>query len=421
MKKFSRFSERMCQSCSLVTAVVMLLVFYSTTYEHFSKPALFNSSCSCQSLFTIGACGLSSYYQDETLPNNYRNIFRILERVRHGAPMFNIKLLNDLARFLPKLLRDFEFSNKTFSSQTPNITLETKYHQKLKQTTSSLTYIPCKVHSYTKEEIKECLKRRKAITGRILRIAFVGDSQVRNLLEQMIKFLRVKRNLRAGNDMGLNLSTSFLDTKYKQDLPVEGDDIQLRLYWSAFLGKPRDNTVTYQGAEDLFRVWAVNKTTQHGEEVPDILYFDDGMWSTGRHTEWGAVSVVKNDFDRLKPYLQNISRTTRLILRTQTPVKEWVAKHAVPNSGLDMMNQIAWWVFRDTDLWIWDTVTPVYLREREDCKAYWKTGFGRSLPREWACFDYQHPSKISEMVAGNMIWNYVCNGINKIDDSHCCM
>ncbi|XP_018019168.1 uncharacterized protein LOC108675650 [Hyalella azteca] len=418
-----RALKRFWQLTSFCFVISVLVFVTSSPYDQTSSRVMqtkqFNSSCSCQSLFTIGACGLSQYYNNRSLPESYRLIFKEIETKRNGDPSFIANPLKSLSRLLPKMWYfDFKNTNKYLRE---NVLEDATYTAKMRETINSMSYIPCNVHFYSPKEINACLTKRKEMTGRILKIAFVGDSQVRNLLEQMIMFLRVELNLRAGNSKGFNLTTDFLNQKYKDDLPIEGEGIQLRMYWSTFLARNRDPSISKQGAKDLLQTWAQNRTSAKGEEVPDILYFNDGMWGPGETSEWGAISVVEDDFDKLKPYLQNISRTTRLILRTQTPLKKWVAKQNVANSALDMMNQLAWLTLRDTDIWIWDTITPVYLRHRADCKAYWNTGLGGRLPPEWACGDFQHPSKLSETIAGNMIWNYVCNGVMRFDQQHCCV
>ena len=157
-----------------------------------------------------------------------------------------------------------------------------------------------------------------------------------------------------------------------------------------------------------------------GTPVPDILYFDDGMWATGEENDAVGVDSVIEDFHRLFPYLQNISRSSKLIWRTETPFKRWVAKSAVPNAGLDMMNKLGYKLLERNGIWVWDTITPYYLKEFDQCKVLWKTGKGVNLPELWACHDYQHPSKFSETIASNLIWNFVCNKIMQVRPNHCC-
>lgn len=400
--------------------VVLSQQSWEESTTHLRPPSsLLPSSCACHNLFTIGACDtLASIYNNESLPRNYRRIFKKLESVRNGAPSFMMDPLTDLSRYLPQILTGFDFSNQSKAEFQERKMFDVEY---LKRMTSAFSYIPCKIHPYSPNEIKTCLGKRGILAGRDLKLAFVGDSQVRNLIEQFVIYLRIALNLRAGDEIGMNLTTSFLSTRRKVDLAIQGEGLQMRLYWSSFLSSNRNDNVTFQGAKDLLEVWAQNKSTEKGEEVPDILYFDDGMWARTDGTEWEAITKVKHDFDIVYGYLKNISRTTRVILRTMTPVKDWAARHSIQNSGLDMMNQIGWYKFRDSDVWIWDTTTPVYLRERTDCWALWKTGFNSSLPRVWSCHDFQHPSKISETVAANMIWNYVCNDIMDLEDQFCCV
>lgn len=428
---------------TLIVALALLMVNVNTsqwrTYyptlkagQH-KRTSLLDVDCQCKSIFTLGACGVESVKTNLLTSKNWRRTMTRLKMVRSGNPNPMTDSLHELSRYLPsilmpnnlpntnntnKIIYQYSISNNT-SNHTNFIEMKEKL-RKYRQAIPVQQFLPCEIHKYTEHDIYECLKEREQITGRVLKIAFVGDSQVRNLMEQMVLHLRVQLNLTVDNESGLNLSTQFLDNKAKYDLPVLGKGLELRLYWASFLAEKRDKEISRQGALDLFQVWAQNKTTKNGEEVPDIIYFDDGMWATGDDTEHAAVAMVIGDFYKLLPYFQKISRTTRLILRTHTPVKRWVAKRKVPNAGLDLMNQAEWLAFQKSEIWMWDTISPFYLKEYDECLAYWRTGMGKNLPKLWACHDFQHPSKISEGIAANYIWNYVCNGIRDLTPKHCC-
>lgn len=364
-----------------------------------------SNSCTCHSLFTLGACGgLARYYEDTSLNKNYRNIFKQLERIRKGAPGFVMDPFIDLSRTLPKM-QDFV---------EPNVT------SLVERVSNSLSFIPCNIYTYSEDDIRTCLKKRQQMTGRVLRIAFVGDSMVRNLMRRMASHLRKPLNLRADKDdkNGSTLS-HFIERNYRDDLTLRGDGVEFSLYWASYLGQTRDNRLE-RGAKELLKTWAQNQPTNMSEKVPDVMYFDNGFSYALSDSEAEAAESVMSDFNTIIPYLKNLSRTTRLIYHILTPVKEWLSTTKTSNAGVDMTNQMAWLKLQDLNVWMWDTITPVFLRDRADCKTIHNTGLGTSLHNAVQCYDYQHPSSTSEAVAENLFWNYVCNDIMDLDQLYCC-
>ena len=456
MQQFSLANHMWCRKLSLVAAGVVLsgwLCIISLNAGRAGDHRLITlknnrkQGCKCHSLFTVGACGLHESYPFFKNTKHWNHILSNLYDSRLGSSSISVTdTLHQITRQIPdvyvgeniRVLHDedprkpiyqYKFSinrtsiriNNTYSRLNNDSMTQIESYEAnvISRVTPNLPHIPCSIHVYTKSEIKTCLIKRRILTGKILRIAFVGDSQVRNLLEDIILNLRVTLNLAANDKKGTNLTTDFLDNSAKIDLPILGDYIELRLYWSTFLGKNRASFKTIQGAKDLLEAWAQNKSTAQDEHVPDILYFDNGVWDPGNIGSLASVESVSSDYFQLLPYIKNITKTTRVLLRNHTPIKEWIALNVIPNGKLDLLSQLAWHYFADTDVWIWDTMTPVYMKDVDECRNHWKAGFAYYLPRIWACHDLMHPSKISEDVAANMIWNYVCNDILHIKNVCC--
>ena len=420
----------------------LLVLFQKNHVSTLNKPKTImitydksDAECSCKSLFTIGGCDLNSMVDSLPLNRTWTYLLQNLHRARIGETNSLFDLYHELSRYMPnvynsnqpsnrsKPLSKYQFSgNNTFRDvdQVPQYERINIFSRLFE----SLPYVPCKIHNYSDSDIKQCLAQRKKITGQPLRIAFVGDSQVRNLLQQIIMRLREPLELKTKELAGKNLTIDFLDTPVKIDFLIHGRDIEMKLYWSTFLARKRKKQYpesTYQGAKDVLTAWNINGAYIDGQVIPDMIYFDNGMWTEDRVYPEENVDNVRSDFENLSKTLSDLSKKTRLVFRPLTPFKHWIAKTFLQNKRLDFENQIAWLKLVKTGTWIWDTITPVYLKEIDECWNHWRTGYGNNLPKLWNCADFQHLSRISENVASNMIWNYFCNDILNLSDSHCCV
>ena len=366
--------------------------------------SLTGADCHCRSLFTIGACGPERSAPKNSKEKSLRQAISLLFQARNGADISIIQNLNTISKFLPS-----------------SYIVHTR--QSSQRVRSYVPYIPCRIHVYSKEEISHCLDKRFLITGNVLKIAFVGDSMVRNLMEKMVVDLKEVLNLTVAGDTGVDLDVVFLNDKMRHMFPVEGKGLELKLHWSAELGKNSSNVfdrVVYQGARDILVDWSEKiDNPKFIHEVPNIIYFDNGMWSSSMRPEIVALDSVYSDYKDLFPVLKKLASNSLLLLRTQTPMKEYLAKLTMPNGALDLMNNIGWFALNNSGVWIWDTPTPYYLREYNDCYSIWRA-MRNASPPSWACMDYQHPSRMAEAVADNMIWNFVCNKIMEISQDHCC-
>lgn len=322
--------------------------------------------------------------------------------------------LATLSRYLPR-----KFAVNVTSSK--NGTLEVQASENVTRSLQSLPFVPCKVHVYRPSEVAECTQKYKD-TGSPLRIAFVGDSRVRNTMQQMIRALRSTVDLRlAGEQKNLDINLGFLDQKTHFNVPVVGEGVELRLHWSAFLERQRQpDDVSKQGARDLLEAWASRTPSAQDGPIPDIVYLTSGLWDTSMNFEAVAVSEFIHTLRVMSPVLEKLSAVTRVIWHVHGPIKKWLAVRDVPNTALDMMNRVAWKRLGKAGVWLWDTHTVMMLRQHAECQALHKAGLTKLVPHTWGCQDFQHAGRDVEDAAANMLWNLACNRVLSVGSGHCC-
>jgi len=375
-----------------------------------------NQRCQCKSLFTIGGCNLNEFSIRSEGPKWWKMSLRNLQEARLDQNISMFEVHHNLAKLIPFTLNGepVEHKNSVYSHSNNNLTQIEDLHRNDWRTTS-IPHIPCQIHIYTQSDIKSCLAKRRQVTGKVLKIAFVGDSQIRLLLEVIIAHLRETLNLTNGENNGKNLTTDFLDRSSKSDWPVIGDNIYMKFHWSTFISKKRGKAVTAQGAYDVLQTWANGEKVDGVEEIPDILYFDSGTWRDQGNLESVSVDKLRYSLMKVRALFSKMEHT-QVIFRMGTPFKQWEAKHLIEDERIEWNNKAAWQVFGDSNVWIWDTITPYYLKGINECRKHHR-GF---TPKLWACNDFVHPSKIHEKIAENMLWNYVCNDFMNLDTNHCC-
>ena len=389
--------------------------------------------CNCKSLFTIGGCNIDKFAGEATGPRWWKKALLDLGLARRG----NSKGINENLHTLSRYLPNHHYSDKGRSNEQKDI----EEYPFIKPNSSNLftkmsdpeavkyfernwlmnhiPHVPCNIHIYNHSEIQICLRKRRQKYKRKLLISFIGDSLVRTLLEHIVINLRETLDLRNAEANGKNLTTDFLDQASKIDWPVTGDDIEMRLHWSTAIGKTRQNFTTTQGAFDVFETWAKGLSSEGVEDVPDIIYFDSGLWRDKSRYETDSIERMHLDLDKIAPFLKKLPNT-RLIYRMQTTFKEWLAQNLLETGRVEYVNQISWLTFEKIGVWLWDSVTPFYLKEIDECRNHWRTGFANNLPQAWNCGNFQHPSYTVESVAVNMLWNYVCNEVMEVEPGSCC-
>ncbi|CAL4078384.1 unnamed protein product [Meganyctiphanes norvegica] len=411
----------------VIILLQMLALSYPPSYHDSSKQQMshrghhqmsFTKDCNCKSLFTIGACGIDKLEDVMPFDTGWKTALSGLNAARKYANMEMMPHLATLARYLPQLF-------------TLNVTLEDddRFSLNLNTTPSrsmtKLPFVSCNIHQYTSDEVDRCTKEYKRLTGEPLRVAFVGDSRIRNTMQQMIRKLHAKVALKAGNeDIDMDLST-FLDTKVKLNLPIRGDAIELRLHWSAYLDEVRvvdqlDPRVAHQGARDLLEAWVYGNFTEKDGPPPHLIYMSNGLWETNMNDDDVAVEESMTTMKTMRPLLNKLSRMSQILWHMHGPFKDWIAIRNKPTYALDMMNRMSWKYLRDTNIWLWDTRTVLTLKERTECQALHEANLTRKVPWYWGCSDFQHAGMDVEDATGNMIWNLACNKILNFSPDKCC-
>ncbi|XP_045131127.1 uncharacterized protein LOC123516093 [Portunus trituberculatus] len=369
------------------------------------------ASCGCRAVFSVGACGLSSvaalWNGDAAWTSAVAGVGA--GRVRGDQPL--MPHLATLARYLPRL---FQVNVSPDGSVQGNASASRVGHM--------APLLPCALHHYAPQDVATCARRHLAATGSPLRLAFVGDSLVRNTLQEMVRSTRGALHYRVeGGDEDEALR--FLDMPAKYDTPVQADGLDLSFHWSAFLHKPRNFTdVTHQGARDLLEAWAAGRAGPRAGDgpPPNVVCASSGMWDTSLEDDDEAVEGFVNTLNVMGPVLQALARRVRVLWHVHGPIKPWLATRGVPNAALDMMNVASWKRLGGGDVWLWDSRTVLALRQYTECRALHRAGLDALVPREWGCRDFQHPGKDVERAAVNMIWNLACNARLALHHSHCC-
>lgn len=328
---------------------------------------------------------------------------RIL-KAREGAPVSRTETLHHLSKFLPSAFQLFRPDDE------------------VNRLSSYLPYIPCQINVYIKKSTLKCLENRYNSFGKPLVLAFVGDSQIRNVLEEIIVHLEPLLDFSVHTETGRITSTKeFVGHATKQFVTINSTMLIMELYWAETLREKRDMGNGSFGMIEIFERWADALATGMGS-VPDIIYFGGGNWPLIQNLAPFAVDSVIKDLMLLRKHLSVLSKEVVLLLRTPTPWKPWARSYlkVTPNAALDFISQVGALLVKGTGVISWDTPTPVYLKEFDECVALWKTGKVNHLPQSWMCNSNNHFSQKANSVAANMIWNLLCNSISKVDSSHCC-
>ena len=380
--------------------------------------------CQCKSLFHIGSCGFDKIGSSYSTNRLLRQFFPKIKLFRSGEPYSMIETI----KVLSSLINPFPFPishNEKISPRTLNGITFAEQRQKIlpvnntkntwtrKNTASMSPVINCTIHLFSPYEIKRCLMFRRRKRGSKLRIAFIGDSLVRNLMEQMVDHLRNLLVLKIVEPRNMNIEDNFLDKKVKHDIKIDGLNIVLEFFWSAFMNK--DTSLQRIGPTKILRSWVDRNYTKH---VPDIIIMDTGLWEFKSKDEVDAIADVINDMKNIRTILEKLSTASFILWRSNAPVKSWLAKGMVPNSALDLLNQVSFLSLKNSGVWFWDSFLLLLMKEYEHCRIEYN--MTRHMHPQ-LCGDYMHPSKkVTEAAAANMVWNHVCNSILSAPAGYCC-
>ncbi|XP_066945359.1 N-acetylneuraminate 9-O-acetyltransferase-like [Macrobrachium rosenbergii] len=376
----------------------------------------YSQSCRCHSLFTIGACGMEEVASMRAKDARWVSATAELNRARFQQDILMMPQLQTISHYLPQLFK----LNTTLAATINNS--EATGNKHLSRAADSLPFVSCRVHMYTPSEIGKCTRKVLQDTGQPLRMAFVGDSRVRNTMEQIIRSTQQEIKYRlAGENNQQNMSVTFLNHKSKFNMPVIGDGIELRLHWSAYLELDRDpKKISQQGAKDLLEAWSNGTPGPDDGPIPDIAYITSGMWDSSMLPEDAAAESFIFTLEKMAPILKRLATRTLVLWHIHGPIKEWLATRDVPNGALDIMNRASWRWLADSNIWLWDSRTVLMLKQLSECRYLSQSTLKTQIPPEWGCFDFQHAGRDVEDAAANMLWNLVCNKVLQLPSEHCC-
>lgn len=394
-----------------------------------SKQNFFPSDCKCQSLFTLNACNNSNppNMNGIQIPKAKWQIFmKQINKYRQGEPVEFHKIFFDLARYL-KNSYYIEYQPKKQSPKSNKSRIQANKGSsfiKPQQVPFQNGLVSCGVYRYTTPEIGKCVKKFKRQFGEPLRIYFMGESIIRNIMEEFIRQTRDELNLKIDKSFHLNIE-KLLGKKIKVNVVVAGEGIEYRFYWSPFLEKNKNlNDPWQQGAKDVLEFWANNtrkylKNSTH--PMPDILYIGDGFWNANQNSNVESLDIYVNEQQILKKLLIKLSKEVQILWRFHHMVEGWAKRDPNIITALNFMNQISWTEFKHSKVWIWETLSLFTTKEKRECSYYKISKLQNFLPLSWKCYDDEHPGKIAVQYAFTAIWNLACNRILDLKQNLCCM
>lgn len=369
-------------------------------------------SCECRAVFTLGACGLEDVAAQRRGDRTWEAAVAGVASSRAGDGVALMPQLAILARYLPRLFR-LRMDEADGGVEGDALASRAGHAWQLR---------PCSLHFYTPQDVSTCARRYLSTTGGPLRMAFVGDSRVRNTLQTMA---RSTMSVLQYSVPGLRVDDklSFLTSRAHHNLPLRSHGLELTLHWATFLHRLRQpSEPSTQGARDLLEAWAAGREGPRAGDgpPPHVVYVSGGLWDTSLEDGAEAVQGLVHTLDVVGPLLQMLARHTRVLWHIHGPIKAWLAKRGAPNAELDMMNQAAWQRLGSGDVWLWDSRTVLGLRQHHECRNLYAAGLHALAPPEWGCRDFQHAGRDVEAAAANMLWNLACNARMEMPGNMCC-
>ena len=385
------------------------IVTVSHKIEH--RHYLFSQSCSCQSLFTLGACGLSlpGYGIRNMSEKIWNNLIVLFNDVKSGKAVLTGEVLASISRYIP--IRYFmDNTTKKWTVRYPmHIYEETKPSG-------------CAVHFYTPAEVKVCTSQFKKLYKTSLKIAFIGDSMIRSIAERMLHFTYNSERMKMFNEtFNRQKIAEFLNNKVKHNVPFIGDALEVRFYWYPILLGTKHNG---SHITNIITRWSNDSLTGSSKDhpVPHIIYMGGGMWDGTLASDITSTEEVMHSLRKIKPVIRKLSKKVKIFWHVHPFIQVWKNHKSVfPRGALDFMNQYAFMQFRNIpNLWTWDTLALLSVKEFFQCKRFYQANLTLNVPTAWRCIDAQHPGEMPRKEAINIIWNFVCNKILNKKDNYCC-
>ncbi|KAL7648386.1 UNVERIFIED_CONTAM: hypothetical protein RMT77_000292 [Armadillidium vulgare] len=386
--------------------------FETKVLKHISEDSI------CKSLISIN----TSYFSDLKESIDFERSLKGFKKSKLGLPSLYNDFISELSKRWPN-----SYEIKNFHSTTSD---GFRFNKKdLLTNITTWPFADCKVHPYTAEDFKTCAVDHKMKTGKPLRISFLGDSVIRYIMEEMVRFSKDILNVRYGNktegELDKFLEIFFFDKKFKSNLNLIGKNVEFRLYWAPYLIKNRTKLYNgrMQGARDLLYEWANVLEDNVKDPIPNILYIGTGLWNFKFQPSFEAMSNYIAMIKEIAPFLQKISKRTQIIWHVH-PTYYRVGKISSEpwHSILAWMNQLSYLnLGHIKNIWFWDTLAIIMSKEKSNCRKLVNLIKNTLLfPLEFQCHDPCHPGVESRKQGVNLILNVLCNPILRFQDEYCC-
>ncbi|KAL7648364.1 UNVERIFIED_CONTAM: hypothetical protein RMT77_000270 [Armadillidium vulgare] len=416
-----------CIVCSIlmIVCIFLLITMYEfkvnlitdkTNVKLFTVGDYISKTDSCKSLISINTKWLSDLRDKD---KNFASVLESFQKSKNGLPYLPDKFLFEAAKELNNSYSLYSLKDKI-----------SFYFTDIWSSIRKWPFSPCNVFQYEPQDVKQCFDRYSVITQNRLRIAFLGDSMIRPIMEEIVKYVIDEVKLRHCNSSedvrDAFLEDYFLDKKFKSNICLHGNGIELRLYWASYIMNPvsKNGSSKYQGAKEILYSWALKKEDPRIDPIPDILYIGTGMWNFKLvgNVDDGIDDHLKH-VNELFPLLDKISQRTQIFWHVH-PTFLYLKKFSAffRDSGLHWMNQISYMnLFKNEKIWFWETLAVFSVKEKLQCvnliNAFESS---RILPFQFRCHEVDHPGLAARRTGINMIFNVACNRILNIKENHCC-
>ena len=374
----------------------------------------FHKAESCKSLFTIQENFALGYSQEKST--------LIKSQSKKGRKNAN---LYSTLRYLSKYLHmgykvAWHLNSSALQSNVVPFTTSFINARYITSLDESLPFISCTLIAYPALKAKVCIENINNILKRPLRIAFVGDSVVRILLEAFVRdYIKVFDFHFAASRYNLTLEEHFLDRKLKETISIFGRGLQLHFYWAPFLERPIKPGDQHSGAKEHLLRWAMNTTKEY--DFPDLMILSSGMWSFGHFDYSEAFDNHLNMFTKLQNVLQILAKETKILWLAMPPVKPWLDRNNLkPSSNfiVEMLNKLTKIYLKKTDILFWDSLNPIVYKELSECHSLFKmqTKHNLFIPEMWRCLNYNHGGRRAMFMGVKLLWNFICSNTREINN-----
>ncbi|XP_068221325.1 uncharacterized protein [Palaemon carinicauda] len=308
-----------------------------------------------------------------------------------------------------------------------------------------LPYVPCKVHLYSNDDLRQCVSRRK-VRNATTWLGFVGDSKLRSRFEHVLDSVP---------DFGWRIyvydkevSWKVYDTKLRpgkiQDSMDAYSAVGLRTSIAFAPNGPLVDTPRRKVPVEELSGWL-----REGENHPDVVVIGFGSWiySDAHNKGFTPLSAPEwtiNHWRKMKDLVTRLATKTTVLLIPQSRFRPHIVKTLVPDND-SVRAKGEWWMellfkenfldhsndwidkvmnhfARGTGAIIWDSTFPMNLANVREC------GLLKQAQQEshaayrnvLLCHDNHHPAPVTLQDEITMLLNLLCNEDLNKDEGHCC-